>query len=222
MKKVLLIISLLLLCGCEKDVYIKNKTIASKNEEIIKDTYKDENIVPISIYGNGENDTLKNMTEDFHTKWIKKKDITVFSVLTTKKDVISDHDYFQNIWEKYASDYESVKYQLGYEISFKLTDKTTIHKTILSPKDVDEFYDYLEIYLYDSAQEPIGKWYSHLLESQMKEDTLMTSIKLTAGSKMDMIDGPITLKAFTYDTTDDFESGFYRGNQIVSVDIYND
>ncbi len=52
--------------------------------------------------------------------------------------------------------------------------------TIRSPKDIVHT-EYLEVYLYDSIHHKPGEWYSHLLENQMKEETLITSFKLTPG-----------------------------------------
>lgn len=225
MKKiVLLCISILFLCGCDlieriEQVPVENM-IFDKGEDD-KPRYKDENPVKLSLYADNAFGVLGKAETDFHQKWIKKKDIVVFNILLTDEDDITG-DYFQDIWKKYADNY-TTSYKVGWYVSFELTDGTKFEKVVNSPKDVEDFYDYLEIYLYDSANVAKDVWYSHLLEKDMTDQTIMTSMKLTAGSKYEEINGPIKVMGFTFDSEDDFdENGLYRGNSKYIVNVYDD
>ena len=66
-----------------------------------------------------------------------------------------------------------------------------IKKTILRPKDTEEFYDYLEVYLYDDYHRT-GGWYSHTTDSEFNDNTLLTSIKLTAGKNVSEITSSVS------------------------------
>lgn len=232
MKKILLFVCCMFLCGCDfnffnkiESVPIENHTLNSEDtnntttEKVPK--YEDQNPVVLSLYVDGVSATLDKASQEFHTKWIKKKDITVFGILLTDEESLT-YRYYQDIWKKYADNYTTT-YKVGWYVAFSLSDGTEIQRMIFSPKDVDDFYDYLELYLYDSANVAKDIWYSHLLEKDMTDSTIMTSLKLTAGSKYEEITSPITVMAFTYDSEDDFdENGFYRGNSKYLVNVYND
>ena len=232
MKRFLLLCIPLLLCGCSLDDFKKvdaNELIFNKNEtkeeeNIVKvPEYVDENPVKLSLYVDNSTGGLDKVTDTFKETWRLKRDIVVFGTIFSEEEQLAS-DYFQNIWKKYASNYENVEnYKVGWYVNFKLTDGTEIDQMIFSPKDVDSFYDYLEIYLYDSANVPIGVWYSHLLEKNMTDKTIMTSMKLTAGSKFESIISPIKVMVFTYDGEDDFdENGYYKGNSKYIVQVYNE
>lgn len=231
MKRIILILFTLFLSGCSiKLDHVDNKVDINRVKEE-KDPiplepieeYKDENPVQITLYTEDNLGVLNKASREMQLPWEMKKDIIVFGSLFCTDDK-KDADYFQNIWKACADAYEdSTKYKVGWQVSFSLTDGSKITQIINKPSDVEYFYDYLEIYLYDSANVPINTWYSHLLDDQMNENTIMTSIKLTAGSKYQEIDGPIEVKVFTYDSEDDFlEDGSYRGQSFYEVTIYND
>ena len=129
-------------------------------------------------------------------------------------------DFYQNIWKNYASNIENINnYKIGWEISFDTYDKK-IYKKISYPNDTSDFYDYLEVYLYDSLNQEIGAWYSHLLDEQIKDNTLLTTIKLTCGNKCNEITSNIHVKVFSYNGNDDFDDlGFYRGSSYSNLII---
>jgi len=91
--------------------------------------------------------------------------------------------------------------------------------TIRSPKDIVHT-EYLEVYLYDSIHHKPGEWYSHLLENQMKDETLITSFKLTPGKEISQVES-ITLKNFVYKDDDDFDpaTGIYIGRVSYEIEI---
>lgn len=226
MKKYILILLIFILGGCDlklEPMDANELIFDPPAEKEDKPIYVDDNPVKISLYVDNTSGGLDKVNDEFRDTWRLKRDIVVFgSVFSEEEELASD--YFQNIWKNNAQKYENYqKYKTSWFVSFKLLDGTVYEKTIYTPSDVTEFYDYLELYLYDSANQPIGTWYSHLTDKDMTGDTVMTSLKLTAGSKYEEIDGEITVSVFTYDSADDFdENGKYRGNSVSTVKVYND
>lgn len=208
---------ILLLCGCHKTTEFKKSIIDSQKEDI--PAYIDENNVTISMYADNEDGVTQKVHDIYQTSWIIKKDIVVLSTFYTDEEFVSGN-YYQDIWKKYAQNYSDYsKYKTGWELKFSING-SEIHRNIKNPKDVNDFYDYLEIYLYDSVNQTPGVWYSHLLENEVNENTILTTMKLTCGSKCDEITSDIEVKVYTYDTEDDFDNnGFYRGNSYDFVKV---
>ena len=228
MKRIyILLLMTFMLCGCDtkktNDELTINKDVIEKEENKIIEPeviYQDNNPIKLSLYVD-DNGALKKADFDYHTPWVLKKDIVVFDVVLSEDEHI-DSNYFQDIWQDYAEKYDNINYKVAWYINFTLKDGTKYEKIISNPRDVQEFYDYLEIYLYDSYHQQKGVWYSHLLEEEMNDETIITSMKLTAGSKFEEIVTPIEVMTFTYDTPDDINNNFYRGNSKYLVNVYND
>ena len=73
--------------------------------------------------------------------------------------------------------------------------------------------------MYDDVHQADGAFYSHLEMSDVKDNTIYSSIKLT-GIETANIESPITLTVFTYDGDEDFDSdGNYRGNSKYTITI---
>ena len=73
--------------------------------------------------------------------------------------------------------------------------------------------------MYDDVHVTPGVWYTHLEDKDMKEDTIITSIKLTSGSRIAEV-GDIVLTAFIYDGADCFDAdGIYIGAVSESIMI---
>lgn len=90
---------------------------------------------------------------------------------------------------------------------------------MLKPSDALSFFDYLEIYLYDDIHQTPGAWYTHLEDKDMLESTIISSIKLTSGSKISEV-GDITLTAFLYQGDQCFDAqGQYFGSVLESITI---
>ena len=76
--------------------------------------------------------------------------------------------------------------------------------SMLSPKHI-EHTEYIECWLYDDYHREPHKFYSHLKPSSMKKETLITSIKLTAGKQIGHVTD-IWLTAFICDSLDNFDA----------------
>lgn len=226
MKKItLFMICILLLCGCEKrhtTIPVEDKTIEKQQEQNKKDSepkYIDENKFPIGLYSaNGSVLTRLIEKQEYFTT---KKDITTIQAFPSNDESINYSKklgtFFGESWQLIDPEH-SIKQ--GFIISYELNDGTIINQRILGPSTTQLNYDYIEIYLYDAYKHRNDKWYSHIEESEMNNNTYLTSIKLTAGSKVNEIKSKITLTTFTYDTEDDFDdNGNYRGNSKHTITI---
>ncbi len=218
MKYIMILCLIISLCGCnQKEDF--NKTVSNNNEVVVpkEPEYEDTNPIKLSIYA--DNDMKVSDTLSYN--WVLKKDITVLNIFLTEEEKVTG-SYYKEIWNKYTtSEYENLNYKLGWEISFEVNGEK-IHKTILKPSNSESFYNYLEIYLYDGVHHEYGEWYSHLLDNEITDNTLITSMKLTCGSDYKNITSDIYVKAFSYLTNNDFdENGYYRGKSYDEVTIKN-
>ncbi len=218
MKYIMIFCLIISLCGCnQKEDF--NKTVSNNNEVVIpeKPEYEDTNPIKLSIYAD---DDMK-VSDTLSYNWVLKKDITVLNIFLTEEEKVTG-SYYKEIWNKYTNEeYENLNYKLGWEIFFEFNGEK-IHKTILKPSDSENFYNYLEIYLYDGVHHEYGQWYSHLLDNEITDNTLITSMKLTCGSEYKNITSDIYVKAFTYLSNDDFDdNGYYRGKSFDEVTIKN-
>lgn len=217
MKKILLVLVVLLLfCGCTKKEEVKEKPKEEKKEEVIeKDTYKDENKTPIGFY-KVQGNTLTKITKVNVTP-VVEQDMGVFQIYPSNEDNLTiDKGFglaFYDEWNKYNN------IKLGYNIKFSLADGRNISYNIFSPENTFDQWEYLMTYLYDDYNNFGKGFYSHIEKEQFTENTLMTSIKIQSSYSVDQINSKISLTVFTYDSEDDFENNEYRGNSSYTMDI---
>lgn len=231
MKKGLLFIIILIIIGgiyflykdfnVKKDITDNSKIILEtkkETEEKKQKIWKDDNQIKVGLYkyyGRGQN---RKLISEYNDNWSYHNDISSFEVFYTNEDEIEGKT-FQRIFKEIYDKYDNIEnYKIGYEISFK-TINEEFTKTILSPNDTLEYFDYIETYLYDDFHREIGVWYSHTTEEEMNDTTLLTSIKLTAGKKIEEVISDIYLTTFTYENEDDFENNKYRGISKYSIII---
>jgi hypothetical protein len=180
--------------------------------------YVDDNPIKVNFYDDSTRDLILNPSGIFQ----KDVDIVVFAVFLT--DVKAPGSgRFSTVFMKYWNQYTDIQdYKIGFTLNLKLKSGETLQKIILGPSDEPDFmWDYIRVYLYDDVHQAPGAWYSHLLERQVTDQTLLTSIKLTGNDKTKDIDGNLTLSVFTYNDDADFDpiSGLYRGKSITTVII---
>lgn len=217
MKKILLVLVVLLLfCGCAKKEKVIEKTKEEKKEEVIeKDTYKDENKTPIGFY-KVQGNTLTKITKVNVTP-VVEQDMGVFQIYPSNEDNLTiDKGFglaFYDEWNKYNN------IKLGYNIKFSLADGRNISYNIFSPENTFDQWEYLMTYLYDDYNNFGKGFYSHIEKEQFNENTLMTSIKIQSSYSVDQINSKISLTVFTYDSEDDFKDNEYRGNSSYTMDI---
>ena len=216
-KKILIGIVIIFLVGCsirEEDNF---------KEEMVKDNviknyvepYVDDN--PIILGGYLSNGNNKTLVSSYDSNLSLYQDIVSFEIYYTKEESLSGSQ--KNLWNTYYQTYENIdNYKIGYYLSFQVGEEI-ISKLILKPSDGDGIFDYIQVYLYDDINQD-GGFYDHVTDEEVTVETIFSSIKLTASTKIDEIVGPIKLVIFTYDSENDFdENGMYRGNSSYEINI---
>ncbi len=232
MKKIGLIIILIFIISLSfiGIKYYKNNNNDNNDHNILKDNIDnldsnlnnidiDDNKTIIGLYKYNNQNTPRVLMKEYSDTWQYHQDIISLEVFYTNDNEISGSTQ-RILFDEYRNlDQNSYNYKIGYIINF-ITTEGEVSKTIISPKDTLEFFNYLEIYLYDDYHRH-GEWYSHTTEEEYNDETILTSIKLTAGIDVDKIISDIHVTGFTYDQ-DDFDiNGNYLGNSKYSVVIKN-
>lgn len=215
-KKLLFLIIILLLVGCSKektqDNVIEDKTTNTDNQEQtqLEETYIDNNPIKLGIYMYYNSNTNRKQLTEYTTSWNLNVDLCSLEIYFTDESEIPGTNQ-KILWNNYYNNYENIdSYRIGYYLEFETTDKGKIQQYILSPKDTNDIYGYMQIYLYDDIHQD-GGWYSHITEEEYTDNNILTSIKLTGSTYTDNITSDITLTAFTYDEDDFDENNEYRG-----------
>jgi len=236
MKKLILLIILIFTLAISYiayDYYISKDNSINNEKVIIKDNisnnkiktensvYKDNNpINKIGLYKYHGRNVKRELIKEYSANWQYHTDISSFEVYYTNEESINSN-WLPETFDEYKNNFSNINnYRIGYHINFITNDKE-INKTILSPKDTDDFFTYLEVYLYDDYHREKGFWYSHTTEEEYNNETLLTSIKLTAGKQINKIKSDITLTVFTYDEDDFDDNNNYRGNSKYTIIVKN-
>lgn len=196
-------------CGCAKDNNTQTSTTAYKEtgtsiheiESMEPATTKavTKEIPKMVFFRRNKDAGTFEPGADIKSTWSYHNDIASFYVFPENAQAEGFlYDGFTDYWKKLWADYgDSDRAKIGYELTISLADGTDIVKKITKPSDTEEFYDYIEIYLYDDIHQEPGAWYSHLTDGQITGDTLMTSIKVTAGVNVDKVVS-VGIKTFSY------------------------
>ena len=227
MKKFLMLfICLLCFTGCLKDDnkkeveidnsdVLKDEVIPESPEEIIP-PYVDDNPIKVGlyVYSNGR----RFLADVYESAWPIYTDINGFTAYFSNEKEISNQR-LQTVWKSLYDSYTDISdYKIGYHVKFSTTEGDK-EQTILKPSDGISVYEYIQVYLYDDIHQT-GSWYSHIEDNAMKEDTILTTIKLTTSTKIANVTSDIYLTVFTYNGEEDFdENGNYRGNSTYTTTI---
>ena len=158
------------------------------------------------------------MGDSYAGPWKKGKDIGSFEVIASDEAILDGSffgDIFGAAWKAFP---DAGRCKIGYTLRYTLDDGSEIRYTMLSPKHI-EHTEYIECWLYDDYHVKPHQFYSHLKGSSMKSDTLITSIKLTAGKQIGHVTD-IWLSAFICTSLDDFdEQRNYTGDTSCTIHI---
>ena len=220
MKKILLIMMIFFLFGCEKE----DQDEINRIEKLINDpeptitveptpTYVDDNPIKVGIYKD-----YKLLTE-YNKKFTNQTDIAIFNVIFSNEEKVTKEGNFKKTWQKYYNQYEDInEYKIGFEIAVDINGERQ-ENVMLNPKNQHKIYPYLYAYLYDDIHNSGS--YSHVTMDTLKDNTIYSSIKLYLHNKTNEITSPITLTVFTYKDDNDFIDGHYRGNSKYTITINN-
>jgi len=215
MKYIIIIILVITLTGCKNKELVNGKKIDKIEEKIAEpeeSTYKDNNPIKVGLYQNN-----KKVHEVTYKK-ANHVEIGTYNAFYTDLEKLPN-DSVKNNWYRYFKSYKDIdEYKTGFYISFEV-DGEKYEQTILDPTSKHKHTPYVLVYLYDSYNHKPGTVYSHLEMSDMKKNTVITSIKLYLAGEGKKVSSPIYLEVFTYKDGDINEYGYYRGNSKYSIKV---
>lgn len=171
--------------------------------------------IPINLYA-PDGDNVRHKLTEYVSNWKRGKDIDCFEALVSDSDQLKGKNFLAIAKETWGTLPDPYAMRIGYTLRYNLTDGSEIYMQILSPKDITHT-EYVECYLYDDVHSK--GFYTHLSESGMKDNTLMTSIKITCGDKIEQVQ-EMQLGVFLYDSQDQFDAnGNYIGSWKSEIDI---
>lgn len=196
LKKLIIFLIIITITGCNKNPSEEKEKIVEDNdtEKIVEPVV--EKAIPTNLGLYTLNNGTRNIVTEYECNFPQYQDLVSFEVYFTKDNTLASNTQ-KNLWNQYYEAYKDIpNLKIGYHIKFT-TDEGEVDKTITNPEDVESFFNYIQIYLYDDIHQDTS-WYSHITKEDMKEETIFTSIKLTGSTKVDNISSPITLTAFSY------------------------
>ena len=171
--------------------------------------------IPINLYA-PDGDNVRHKLTEYVSNWKRGKDIDCFEALVSDSDQLKGKNFLAIAKETWGTLPDPYAMRIGYTLRYNLTDGSEIYMQILSPKDITHT-EYVECYLYDDVHSK--GFYTHLSESGMKDNTLMTSIKITCGDKIEQVQ-EMQLGVFLYDSQNQFDAnGSYIGSWKSEIDI---
>lgn len=141
------------------------------------------------------------LINDFKDDKSSGRDICVLAGFPSREVTLSGKN-MRDIW---TSCIDSNNYpetiRIGYFLEF-LTPEGKCENLILRPSNItDEYWEYIEIYIYDDIHQEAGAWYSHLVDDEFTDESIISSVKITAGNKVSDI-SDLQLTAFLYEIGD--------------------
>jgi len=172
--------------------------------------------IPINLYA-PDDEGVRYRLSEYVSNWKRGKDIDCFEALASDSETLKGKNFYEICKEAWGTLPNPYTMKIGYTLRYNLADGSEVRMTIQSPDDITHT-EYVECYLYDDVHNA-GKFYTHLSESNMKENTLITSIKITCGDKIDQVQD-MHLGVFLYETQDQFDAaGNYTGAWYSEIEI---
>ena len=208
---VLLFLLILCFMGCsfvrEESRKVDVKDVIHNIEEPRVD---DKNIL-VGLYLDGK------LVNSYESSFPKLSDMVSFDVYYSRDEVLGNGSQKER-WNSYYQNYEDIDdYRVGFRIQFK-TDKEEFDKYIFNPGDVESFFNYIQIYLYDDIHQD-GSFYSHVSKEEFNDSVIFTSIKLTGSVYIDEVISPVILSVFVYNKSDIDSNGKYIGSNLYKIEI---
>ncbi|MBP1587936.1 MAG: PIG-L family deacetylase [Clostridia bacterium] len=159
--------------------------------------------------------------ETYVSEWNSGSDITsIFPIASDAGEISIDGRHYQDVWKEAWNAFTGTEgSRICYRVEFSTSDGKSFDCMIMKPGDELQYREYLENYLYDDIRVEKGVWYSHL-EPDEEGDVIMSSMKVTAGEKVDYINTPVRITACVYRGSGDFDDkGLYTGSVSASVTL---
>ena len=218
MKKIIVLFLILFsTTACTKEKVIKKEKVEPKQKIVEKDTYKDNNTTPISLYKLEGNNLIKQTSITKHLS--SMEDIDIFQVYPSNEDNIKVTSYSTDFYNEYTKYNINNNLKIGFQLEYTINNTEELSYLILNPTNAMEKWEYIMGYLYDDYLNKDKSFYSHIEEGEYTDNNLISSIKLQGGYQVDQITSNINLTVFTYDSEDDLLNNKYRGNSKYTLTI---
>lgn len=182
-------------------------------------------VTEMSLYKNIKTEKLRRKyDETYSSEWVKGKDITSFEcIASTQQEIPNNNRYFQDLWrDEWNRFANNEQCKICYRVQFRTTDGLNVDRLLMKAGDETDYSAYIENYLYDDIHQERGKWYYHLVPEDNNDNMILSSLKFTAGEKIDKVYSPMTVTAYIYTSDEDFdENGNYLGSLSYTVKIEN-
>ena len=170
MKKILLIIAIILLVGCQKqdqdEIDRVSNLINNPTPTITPEPtpdYVDTNPIVVGIYKD------RKLITEYNKKFKDQTDIAIFSIFFTNEKNVGNGN-FKTTWKKYYNQYEDIsEYKIGFEIDVEINGER-IENVMLNAKNQHKIYPTLYAYLYDDIHN--SGYYSHVTMDDVKDNTV--------------------------------------------------
>lgn len=152
-----------------------------------------------SLYRNLKDEGKRVLFGDvFESTWKSGSDIiSIYPIADDCPEIPTNSRSYQDIFCEAWDKLEDKNMKISYRIEFSTSDGKKIDVNVKKPGDELSYRDYLENYFYDDVHVPKNTFYSHL-EPDATGDIIMSSLKVTAGKKVDLINSPIKITATLY------------------------
>lgn len=140
----------------------------------------------IALYDDLEENGVYTRLDTWEVAWEVGVDIAVFDVIPTDAPSLEYAGAYRELWQEAAAG-SDVHPSLLLEYT---ADGRSYSERIDSSEDAQRVTDegYLEVYLYDDVHQTPGAWYSHLTAADTTADTVITSVKLTGGARVESLE----------------------------------
>ncbi len=205
-----------------------DSTLDTTTEEITEEpttVFDDDGTRPnvVNFYIFHDNTGTRDKLTEFYGPFEQGKDIRTFACFSSSDASVYGSrfaDMWFPQWERFEA---SAECKIGYKIHIYLKDGSVVEHRIISPSDVvTDYTQFVETWIYDDVHHAAGEWYSHLTPADVKDDTVITSVKLTCGPRIEEVDY-VVLDTFIYYNDAQFDSnGDYIGPIKASVKVCRD
>lgn len=117
-------------------------------------------------------------------------DLAVFGLIPSNEPTLSG--YYSDVWKTEADRVGVLmdSTDVDFTVSYMLDSGETEIYDIGGPGDAEDVGElgYIEMYLYDDVHQEPGVRYSHLTEESLNDWVVVTTVKLTAGEKIDDVE----------------------------------
>ncbi len=181
----------------------------------VPEVFAEGGVTTVTLYKKySDRGVFSKYGETFKSEWRTGSDITsIYPIASTAQEIKIEGRHYQDVWKEAWNAFDgSSSCKICYRVRFGTSDGKNFDKMIMKPGDELDYREYLENYIYDDIRVEKGVWYSHL-EPDETGDLTLSSMKVTAGEKVDFINTPVKITACVYKSAADFDgNGFYTGS----------